>query len=150
MPDEHANEAVQQKIDLGQESLSDAHLDIGLGNQYRIEYIKHLVSIATGVFVFSVTFMKELVGKPNSAANLKPALILGWVALVLSIVAGIFHMRYWAQYYISWGLHYEATHAKKWRSKLNRKRKIAEYVQISGFASGLLSLLAFATWNLLS
>ncbi|MGI8732842.1 MAG: hypothetical protein ACR2LM_06025 [Pyrinomonadaceae bacterium] len=70
---------VARKKDLKQESLSDAHLDIGLGNQYRIEYIKHLVSIATRVFVFSVTFMKYLVGKPTASANLRLVLISGWL-----------------------------------------------------------------------
>jgi hypothetical protein len=136
------------KPDLQQESLADAHLDIGLGNTYRLEYIKHLVSIATGVFVFSVTFMKDLVGRSTSDAHLKAALLIGWIALIASIVAGVLHMRIWGQYYMSWGLHYEKEHAKKWRVKLNNRRKLAEYLQIWAFVVGLVALVAFATSNL--
>lgn len=133
-----------------QKSLADQHLDIGLGNQYRLEYIRHLVSIATGVFVFSVTFMKDLVGKPTSLANFRISLVLGWLGLLLSIVSGIFHMKLWSQYYISWGIAYDDKRAKEWRKKLNTRRKIAEWVQICGFALGLLFLIVFATKNLFS
>jgi len=133
----------------GQETLADAHLDIGLGNSYRLEYVKHLVSIATGVFVFSVTFMKDLIGQSAAHANLKGFLIAGWGSLVVSIIAGIFHMRLWSQYYISWGLHYEEPHAVAWRRIVNRRRKIAEGAQICGFGAGLVLLLLFATGNLI-
>ena len=129
-------------------TLGDAHLDIGLGNNYRLEYVKHLVSIATGIFVFSVTFMKDLIGEP-SQASLKVFLISGWSALAVSIVSGVFHMRLWGAYYISWGLHYDAPHAEEYRKSINRRRKIAEWLQICGFAAGLLLLLAFAAWNLI-
>lgn len=139
----------QTSPEIRQESLSDAHLDIGLGNNYRIEYIKHLVSIATGVFVFSVTFMKDLINESTTNADWKPFLIAGWTGLVVSIVSGILHMRLWSQYYISWGLHYEESRAVKWRQVINRRRKIAENLQIGGFAIGLLLLLIFATRNLM-
>jgi hypothetical protein len=131
----------------GERTLAEAHLDLGLGNTYRLEYIKHLVSIASGIFVFSVTFMKDLVGKPPNEVAGTPLLAFGWTSLVLSIVCGVIHMRCWASYYISWGLHYEDRPARTRRAQVNRMRRIAEYGQVVGFAVGLLFLLAFAIRN---
>jgi hypothetical protein len=126
-------------------TLAEAHLDIGLGNNYRIEYIKHLMSISAGAFVFSVTFTKDILGSDPITAPLKVALLVGWAALAASAIAGIFHMRLWAQYYISWGLNYEKQSAKQWRSKVNRWRKIADAIQVGGFVVGLAAMLVFAT-----
>jgi hypothetical protein len=125
-----------------------AHRDIAFGNEYRLEYIKHLVSIATGVFVFSVTFMKDVVGSPTPAANMRGLLLVGWVALLISIFAGLFHMRLWAAYYISWGVGWKESSARAWRRKLNRWRKVSEVSQFVGFGVGTLLLVAFAAVNL--
>lgn len=130
-------------------TLEQAHLDLGLGNNYRMEYIKHLMSIAAGAFVFSVTFSKDMLNGSFPSNGMKTVLLLGWASLAVSVVAGIFHMRIWAQYYISWGLHYEKPEAKKWRGKLNRWRKTADKLQVVGFVVGLAALLAFAAIGLL-
>jgi hypothetical protein len=129
-------------------TLAEAHLDIGLGNNYRVEYIKHLMSISAGIFVFSVAFMKDILGMPSASADLKVALALGWASLGISMIAGIFHMRLWAQYYISWGLNFEQDSAKRWRRKLNRWRKFSDFTQVTTFIVGVVALVAFATWNL--
>ncbi len=129
-------------------TLSEAHLDIGLGNNYRIEYIKHLMSIAAGAFVFSVTFTKDILGSSPISAAMKAALLAGWAALAISTIAGIFHMRLWAQYYISWGLDYEKKSAKEWRWKLNWRRKVADTIQVGGFVVGFGALLVFAAWTI--
>ena len=129
-------------------TLAEAHLDIGLGNNYRIEYIKHLMSIAVGAFVFSVTFTKDILGTAPTDALMKATLFLAWMALAVSAIAGIFHMRLWAQYYISWGLNYEKKSAREWRWKLNRWRKLADSLQVGGFIIGLSALLAFAAWTI--
>ena len=146
------NEPKLQSADVGvseeHHTLEAAHRDIAFGNNFRIEYIKHLISIATGVFVFSVTFTKDFIGKPVTAVGAKVALLLGWMALIVSIFAGILHMRYWAQYYISWGIDWTEPSAKKWRRRLDRRRRIAEKSQIYGFVLGLLFLVTFAAWNL--
>ena len=129
-------------------TLAEAHLDIGLANNYRIEYIKHLMSIATGVFVFSVTFMKDMIGSSTVGASLKSALLVGWISLAISIVAGILHMRLWASFYISWGLHYNELSARQWRYKIRIVRDCAEIIQIAGFVVGIFALLLFAAQNL--
>jgi amino acid transporter len=122
--------------------------DIGFGNTYRLEYIKTLLSIGTGVLVFSVTFMKDLVGKPLSQVVDKEFLVAGWGVLIVSVVAGIFHMRLWASYYISWGLSAATEPGYRHRRILNRNRKIAEYTQLAAFLAGLILLVIFASLNL--
>jgi hypothetical protein len=129
-------------------TLADSHLDIGLGNQFRLEYIKHLVSLSTGVFVFSIAFMKDIMGKPIAQVLVKPVLICGWASLVVSTFAGILHMRYWASYYISWGTGWQEPGARRYRSTLNRRRKAAEVIQIAGFVIGLILFVVFTAFNI--
>jgi hypothetical protein len=131
-------------------SLADAHRDINFGNRYRLEYIKHLISVATGVLVFTIAFMKDFVRTDAAHADARFLLLLGWSALVASAVAGIFHMRYWAWYYTSWGTEWTAPRAKEWRTAVDRRRVVAENVQLYGFVAGILCLLIFAGWNLLA
>ena len=135
-------------IEKRQRTLAEAHLDISIGDSYRIEYIKHLLSIASGIFVFSVTFMKEIIGTNPTNAQLKIALVIGWVALVLSIVGGIAQMRLWSAFYISWGRDFDKLEAKRYRRHITTFRVFAEFIQIAGFVLGLLSLLAFAIRNI--
>jgi hypothetical protein len=148
MSDSPESTALSERRPAPERTLADAHRDIEFGNNYRLEYIKHLISIATGVFIFSVTFMKDLVGRPITEASVKFALPLGWCALVISIFAGILHMRYWAWFYTSWGTQWTDPKAKKRRFTIDRRRKAAERIQIYGFVAGLIFLLLFAAWNL--
>jgi len=126
----------------------EGHRDIEFGNNYRIEYIKHLVSISTGIFVFTVAFMKDMVGKPIAGVIGKPLLIAGWSSLVMSIIAGIFHLRCWGAYYIAWGLYWNQPKGKRQRAVLNSWRRIAESTQILAFLAGLILLVVFASMNL--
>ena len=123
--------------------------DIAFGNTYRLEYIKHLVSISTGIFVFTVAFMKDLVGKPISSVVDKPLLIAGWATLVTSIIAGIFHMRCWGAYYIAWGLYWNQPKGQRQRAVLTMWRRVAEWTQMLSFLAGLVLLVVFASINLL-
>lgn len=78
------------------------HRDIGLGNDYRKERIKHLTTLATGVFALTVTFHKDLLGGSNG--NLELVLLFGgWLLLLISLYAGIIHLRRWEDYYLAYG-----------------------------------------------
>ncbi|UPT69322.1 MAG: hypothetical protein M0D53_08790 [Flavobacterium sp. JAD_PAG50586_2] len=124
-------------------TLADEHRDIEFGNNYRLEYIKHLISISTGVIIFSVTFMKDIITIQSVQKVDKYVLAVGWFMLLISVFAGILHMRYWAWYYISWGTNWEKPSAKLWRRKINIRRKIAEKLQVGGFIIGLTLLTIF-------
>jgi hypothetical protein len=127
-----------------------AHTDIGFANSYRLEYIKHLIAVSTGVFVFSVTFMKDLLGGlvPDGAG--KVMLITGWGFLTVSILAGVAHMRYWARYYISWGLHPNDKKGEVGRRQIDLRRRTVEIIQVSCFALGIIMLFVFSSWNLVT
>jgi hypothetical protein len=132
-----------------QDLIATIQRDIAFGNTYRLEYIKNLVTISTGIFVFTVAFVKDLLGKPIPSVLDKPLLIAGWSSLVASIVAGIFHMRWWGLYYIAWGLYWNQPKGQRQRAFLNRWRRVAEWTQLLGFLAGLVLLVVFASINLL-
>ena len=59
-----------------------------------------MMSIAAGIFVLSVAFMKDLVA-PGPVVS--PWLLTGsWGLLVLSLVAGVGHMKAWDRFYIAY------------------------------------------------
>lgn len=123
--------------------------DIEFGNRYRIEYIKHLISISAGIFAFTVTFTKDMLGQQAiTTAHAKVALITGWSLLVVSIIAGILHMRFWAWFFISWGRNPHDPEEKRWRNTIMSRRRTAETVQFTAFFLALGSLALFAALNL--
>lgn len=129
-------------------TLSEKHKDIEFSNEYRIEYIKHLITIAAAIFAFTLTFLKDILGKSLSSVSYKPILILGWLLLIISVMAGIAQMRLWASYYVSWAKSFYDEKEKEWRAILDRRRLWFEYLQIYSFFIGLLLLLIFSSLNL--
>lgn len=75
------------------------HRDIAVGNDYRKERIKLLTTLATGVFALTVTFHKDLFGATLTRAGLS-LMLLGWVALIMSLLAGLVHFRKWEDFYL--------------------------------------------------
>jgi hypothetical protein len=131
-----------------QRTLSEKHKDIEFSNQYRIEYIKHLITIAAAIFAFTLTFLKDILGKPLFSVGYKPILILGWLLLIVSLMAGVAQMRLWASYYVSWAKSLYDEEQKKWRDTVDRSRLRFEYLQIFSFFAGLVLLLVFSSLNL--
>jgi hypothetical protein len=129
-------------------STTDRQKDIEFGNSYRLEYIKHLITISSGMFAFTVVFMKDFVGRTVSSSHGQVILVFGWVSLIVSIVAGIYHMRYWAWFFNSWSTHPDDGKAR--RETIDRRRRTAEAVQFFAFFIGLGCLFCFAALNLWS
>jgi len=76
------------------------HRDISLGNDFRKERIKLLITLATGVFALMVTFHKDLFSGHATPESLS-ALLVGFVLLLLSILFGIRHFQSWEDYYLA-------------------------------------------------
>ena len=75
------------------------HRDIAIGNDYRKERIKLLITLATGVFALTVTFHKDLFGSVLTDTGLY--LVLGgWAMMIVSLWAGIAHFRQWEDFYL--------------------------------------------------
>jgi hypothetical protein len=75
------------------------HRDIALGNDYRKERIKLLITLATGVFALTVTFHKDLLHQHLTRLDFV-LVLLGWAALLVSLAAGILHFHAWENYYL--------------------------------------------------
>jgi hypothetical protein len=75
------------------------HRDISVGNDYRKERIKHLTTLATGVFALTVTFHKDLFGATLTKTGLC-LMLIGWAMLIISLLAGIVHFRKWEDFYL--------------------------------------------------
>jgi hypothetical protein len=87
-------------------TLDNIHQDVDFANRYRIEYIKHLLSLSGGIFVISI----GLLGNDLKHAHFslfRESIVLGWLALILSMMGGIFHMRVWDKFYMSFRKPYE-------------------------------------------
>jgi hypothetical protein len=75
------------------------HRDIAMGNDYRKERIKLLTTLATGVFALTVTFHKDMFSATLTRTGLW-LILLGWAALIASLLAGIIHFRKWEDFYL--------------------------------------------------
>jgi hypothetical protein len=129
--------------------LEDVHRDIALANQYRMEFIKHTMSLATAVLVFTVTFIKDTF----SGTTMPKAVLLitlGWLALSLSLMGGLGHMWAWDRYYISYRKDYQGKRdeGEARRKKADFYRRIAAFVQVSSFAAGLVLIILFYYLNI--
>jgi len=127
-------------------SLADVHRDVDFANRYRTEYIKHLMSLSAGIFVISIAFMKDVVGGYTNAV-FKLGLAVGWFCLILSLVGGIFHMKCWDRFYISYRKPLDE--GKNRRRIINRWRIFSEICQIAFFVLGMVMISVFAALNLL-
>jgi hypothetical protein len=77
------------------------HRDIATGNDYRKERIKHIITLATGVFALTVTFHKDFFETKDAASGLV-LLFIGWGLLLISLLLGILHFRAWEDFYLSY------------------------------------------------
>jgi hypothetical protein len=51
----------------------------------RKEYYKFVIGLSTGTLVFSVTFVEKF----SLLQAFKPIIVIGWVCLIISIIAGV-------------------------------------------------------------
>lgn len=128
--------------------LEAIHRDVDFANRYRLEFIKHCMSLAAAVFIFTVAFIKDIV--PTGATPQHPWLIaVSWGAMILSLFGGLGHFAGWDRYYISYRDHANDRAAGDVaRSRINLLRRIAMAGQLVGFVVGLAALAIFCLLNL--
>jgi hypothetical protein len=126
--------------------------NVGLANTYRIELSKQLLTIATALFAFTVTFYG--VGAPGARAPGAPYAAytaIGWAALAASIFCGLFVMWAWERFYISYrdcDYHGEGAEGFKRRKRLTAWRRAALVVQYATFLGGVVCVGLFAYFRL--
>jgi hypothetical protein len=125
----------------------ELHRDISLANQYRLEFIKHTMSIAAGVFVFTVTFRREIIG--THVAALPQLIAAGWIALLVSLLGGLGQMAGWDRYYISYRDHKtDYAGGEEARSSITFFRRCAMVFQLLAFFFGLGCVAIYCIANL--
>jgi hypothetical protein len=123
------------------------HRDVGFANAFRHELIKHTMSIATALFAFTILFLKDYLG--SSQVSGKFLVSAGWISLAVSLVGGLWHMRQWDRYYISYrDYRYDPEKGDRERKIINGWRKVASSFQFVGFALGLAFIGTFFSLNI--
>lgn len=127
-------------------TLDNIHQDIDFANRYRLEYIKHLMSLCAGIFIISIGLMGDNISG-ETFSKFRIGIVLGWFALILSMMGGIFHMRVWDKFYMSFRKPHEE--GVTIRKVLRFRRRIAELIQVSCFMIGMILIFAFVAFNIL-
>lgn len=128
-------------------TLEAIHRDVDFANRYRLEFIKHCMSLAAAVFVFTVTFIKEIV--PDAQAEHKWLIAVSWSAMIVSLLAGLGHLARWDRYFISHRDHrYNRARGDQVRARITFWGRIVMALQLLGFFVGLAAVAAFCFLNL--
>lgn len=130
------------------EKIATKRHDMEIGNRYRIDAIKHLISISTAVLVFSVMFQKDVLSVTIADSYGKPLLLASWVFLFSSIFLGIVNLRIWAAFYISWSKDEKSEGGYRKRKRMTRQRRWSDRLQFLGLFCGLGLLVTFAWINI--
>jgi hypothetical protein len=120
--------------------------DIGFANTYRLEVIKTVLGIATALLAFTISFRPKL-----SPVQYEWMMQASWVALTVSIIAGIVTMYCWELFYISyrnkdWKGHGPA--GKALRKKITGFRRLFFWLEIAGCLAGVVGVAYFSVVNL--
>lgn len=106
------------------------------------------MSLAAAVFVFTVTFIKDIIGDVSKVQH--PCfLAIAWAAMIISLLAGTAHLAAWERYFITWrDYSHDREAGDKKRAGINRIRKGAMYFQVLSFGIGLAGVSLFAWHNM--
>jgi hypothetical protein len=124
--------------------------DVGLTNIYRLECIKHCMTLATGTLVFTVTFKKDYLSHGPGSIVGNTFASAGWVFLVLSLASGIWHMQCWEHFYSAWISDHSGDTAK--RKRLTKiwlpRARVARMFQYCSLAFGQLGIASYVILDL--
>lgn len=110
--------------------------------EYANESIKLIMSLATGLLAFTITFLKEIIGERESHAT--ALLVIGWIFLLFSILFCL-----WTQFSITGTLNQIATTKDENKLSINSFNiRLPAISSIVSFFIGLIFLIIFALKNI--
>jgi hypothetical protein len=121
--------------------------DIERSRDYRKEYYKYAIGIATSLLAFTLAFQPTLRSAPQ---NLWME-IVGWIGLGIAAAAGVRVHMTWAEFFITFrdfdnkGLREDG---KKERGRLTSQRRFLEWLMIVGLVVGVAGVIGFTASNL--
>jgi hypothetical protein len=120
--------------------------DIERANTYRLELVKLMLAMATGLLAFTVSFRPSIAGPEHSYLMWG-----GWLLLALSIVGGVLTMRCWELFYISYrdfDNKGERDAGKSHRKTVTLYRRIVQTAQYVGLLIAVVAIGIFAAVNI--
>jgi hypothetical protein len=120
--------------------------DIERANTYRLELVKLMLAMATGLLAFTVSFRPSIAGPEYSYLMWG-----GWLLLALSIVGGVLAMRCWELFYISYrdfDNKRKQDEGKRYRKTVTFWRRIAQTAQYIGLLVAVVAIGVFAAVNI--
>lgn len=125
-------------------TIAAVQTDIGFANQFRLELIKLILTLAPALLAFTAAFRPKL--KDPVWLDL---LWVGWPALGLATVGAMINMYGWERFYASYRDHKEDVPAgKAARKRITCWRRAGAVLQFVGFGAGVLAIAIFAALNL--
>ena len=121
--------------------------DIDRAVDYRKEYYKYVIGIATALLAFTLSFPPQL-SRPPQAEWL---VFVGWGGLGSAVLAGVRTHMLWAKFFISWrdyDNHGRADHGRRRRRYITRERRFMDVAQIVGLGAGVVGVVLFTAVNL--
>lgn len=136
--------------------VDELHFNVGLANDFRMEFVKHTMSLAGAVFIFTVTFIKDIAGPELAKVSHRELILIGWGSMLLSLVAGLGHMAGWDRFYSSYRRDFRFAiyrvgtedRGPQTRKVVTMWRRFAMWIQLAMFAVGLLAIGLFSYANL--
>ncbi|HEY4167308.1 MAG TPA: hypothetical protein VGM96_11050 [Reyranella sp.] len=120
--------------------------DIERANTYRLELIKLMLAMAGGLLAFTVSF-RPSIAEPDRAWLIQ----VGWVALAISVIGGIFTLLMWEWFYISYrdfDNDNRRDEGKAYRKRITKRRRFFQFLQYAGLIAGVLGIGVFAALNI--
>lgn len=121
--------------------------DLDRAVDYRKDYYKYVIAIATALLAFTVSFPPQLSRPPEMTW----LLFMGWFGLGLAVLAGVRVHMTWAKFFVSfrdYDNRGERDEGLKVRGRLNRERRLMDAAQMIGLVVGVTGVVVFAGINL--
>jgi hypothetical protein len=131
----------------GQREPTSLQNDINRAIEYRREYYKYAIGIASALLAFTVSFPPDLAGPPKSSW----LIIVAWLGLGAAIIGGVWAHLLWAHFFISYRDYDnrgDVSGGKKRRRLITKTRRVLDVVLIATLAVGVMGVAVFATRNL--
>lgn len=121
--------------------------DLDRAVDYRKEYYKYVIAIATALLAFTVSFPPQLSRPPEMTW----LILAAWAFLGLAVLAGVRVHMTWAKFFISFrdfDNKGKKDEGRKVRELINLERHILDVFQIIGLVVGVIGIVLFAGSNL--
>jgi hypothetical protein len=120
--------------------------DLDRAVEYRKEYYKYVIGIATALLAFTVSFPPQL----SRPAEMSWLLFMGWGGLGVAVLAGVRVHMTWAKFFVSFRDYdnkEQRTKGVEVRKHLNNERRVMDVLQMISLVVGVACVVVFAGIN---